>query len=66
MLDKLHELEKRVLELELRLDGQALQMGGTACRVCGLGSDGPMAYACPRPDCPSAARCVSNLQDLWT
>ena len=66
MLDKLHELEKRVWELEQRADGQAIQFRGTACQVCGLGSNGPMGYVCPRPDCPSAVRCVSNLQDLWT
>ena len=32
------------------------------CHVCGLGSDGAMGYACPRSDCPTAVRCVGDMQ----
>lgn len=32
------------------------------CKVCGLGSDGAMAYVCARPDCPTKVTCV-NPQD---
>ena len=37
----------------------------TACQVCGLGSQGPMGYACPRQDCPTAITYHINQQDLF-
>ena len=61
--DVIAQLQKRVQELEHRLDGITVQNRGMACGVCG--SSGVMGYVCPRPDCPSAVRCVSNLQDFW-
>lgn len=74
MLDKFEELEKRIEELEGQVRGLKMVFGiqsplpttvpqklTLGCRVCGLGSNGePMGYACPRPDCPSAIRCVGD------
>ena len=37
----------------------------TSCQVCGLGSQGPMGYACLRQDCPTAITCHINQQDLF-
>ena len=63
MLEKLRELEERISALEFVKRSRPIvpqPMTYTlGCSVCGLGSDGPMAYACPRPDCPSAIRCNS-------
>lgn len=70
LLDKLRELEDRIRVLEQLPQTRGPQFTpGTlpqpiyntlGCRVCGLGSNGPMGYACPRSDCPSAVRCVGD------
>lgn len=76
MLDKLRELENRIRALEQKhiTFGPQFTPGTLpqpmmpqptytlGCRVCGLGSDGPMGYACPRSDCPSAVRCVGDMK----
>ena len=31
------------------------------CSVCGIKCDGPMGYVCPRGDCPTQVKCVSQV-----
>lgn len=70
LLDKIDDLERRIKKLEksqhthpeLPIVPQTKYDLG--CRVCGLGSNGPMGYVCPRIDCPTAVRCT-NPQDAF-
>lgn len=64
MLEKLQELEARLLALEAKQRAAPIvpQLG---CSRCGLGSDGqPMGYVCNDPLCPTRISCL-NTQDIF-
>lgn len=68
MLDKLYDLERRILYLEQQQRvtnwPNTIPQWPRGCSVCGLGSDGrSYGYVCNRTDCPTAITC--NLQDVF-
>lgn len=67
-MSKLAELERRIERLERQMFphenpqpftpmvvGQAFYQ----CLTCGIKREAGKSYACPRPDCPTAARAVA-------